>query len=975
MKSIFLVLLIFVFTYLSADWAIVDIIEPIGVETGYLYGLDYHDGYLWVGDDSDGWIHQVDPADGAVLNSFMGAPDSNHGLTWDGEYFWVSGDYHADGNIYKMTADGTVVSTIPNPGDDYSGGLCWQEGFLWASVYYPNTQPNIHKLDPSDGTILESFSTVGLQPQGLVFQDANTLWNSMDDNDEDPERCTAYNYSTGDTLWSFPVPTTKPRGLAWDGEFLYLVAKEEGSWDQVIYKIDLSGSGNPEIQVGIEFYNFGNTILEEQAEFELAITNNGNADLEISDIGFTAAEFSCDLDFPYLISAGLTEYITIIFEPLNWGSYSCVMTIFSNDPLEPEIEIDLEGYGIFSDQTLISSEDFIDYGTVRLSSTNGHYLVLSNQGAEDLVIDEITISDLDFYLDPIPDLPIALATRDSHQVRIWFHPDTPGDYNAILEIHSNDPIHDPLNINLSGYAEFDEYPIGTILWEYIIDTSWDNSPKAMYPLQDINNDGISDLIVCSEDNFIRCLNGNSSGIADLLWEKEIYSGNVYSQKGLTLIQDIDGDEILDVIIGTTGGDRSIRALSGATGDFIWQHATSEYGDGGWVYQVFSKYDYNGDEFPDVLASTGDDSYDTGPKRIYCLDGINGETIWDYYFNGPAFSVIGVEDFTEDGIPDVIGGGSNEYETQGRVVGINGINGSYTWDFNSVGSSVWGLAQVDDVSGDSIKDIVAGDFSAYFYCLNIVNGGQIWNGAIGNYDIITRFELMDDVNNDGHPDILFENSSNLAVVLDGYNGVLAWHNNIGDNSLSVSRIPDITNDGINEALVGSLNNSAYFLNGPDGEILYSSNLGTAVDAITAIPDITLDNSWEMVAGGRNGLVRCLSGGTGLITPNDNYQIDPKTPVARLIRNYPNPFTLNGLSRSIGTRIEFIMNKPDRVDLTIYNLRGEKIITLVDEINMETGEHSILWDGLDSKGKVLPSGIYFYRLRTSEFSDTKKMILLK
>ena len=80
MKFLLLAFLFLLIIPLTADWTIVDIIEPQGVEIGYLYGLDYHDGYLWVGDDSGGLIYQVDPNDGSVLYSFQGAPESNHGL-------------------------------------------------------------------------------------------------------------------------------------------------------------------------------------------------------------------------------------------------------------------------------------------------------------------------------------------------------------------------------------------------------------------------------------------------------------------------------------------------------------------------------------------------------------------------------------------------------------------------------------------------------------------------------------------------------------------------------------------------------------------------------------------------------------------------------------------------------------------------------------------------------------------------------
>ena len=94
---------------------------------------------------------------------------------------------------------------------------------------------------------------------------------------------------------------------------------------------------------------------------------------------------------------------------------------------------------------------------------------------------------------------------------------------------------------------------------------------------------------------------------------------------------------------------------------------------------------------------------------------------------------------------------------------------------------------------------------------------------------------------------------------------------------------------------------------------------------------------------------------------------------LNQNYPNPFNPT-------TTIKFTL--PARKDggatlpttLKIYNVLGEVVRTLVDE-PMSPGVHHKIWDGRDGQGNQVASGIYFYRLRASEFSETKKMVLLK
>ena len=88
---------------------------------------------------------------------------------------------------------------------------------------------------------------------------------------------------------------------------------------------------------------------------------------------------------------------------------------------------------------------------------------------------------------------------------------------------------------------------------------------------------------------------------------------------------------------------------------------------------------------------------------------------------------------------------------------------------------------------------------------------------------------------------------------------------------------------------------------------------------------------------------------------------------LFQNYPNPF-------NSGTRISYQLQSAGKVDLAVYNLHGQKIAGLVDDIQ-SSGEHAAVWDGKDKQGRQLPSGVYLYRLRTGGRQVVYKMILSK
>ncbi|MCK4654989.1 MAG: T9SS type A sorting domain-containing protein [Candidatus Cloacimonetes bacterium] len=89
--------------------------------------------------------------------------------------------------------------------------------------------------------------------------------------------------------------------------------------------------------------------------------------------------------------------------------------------------------------------------------------------------------------------------------------------------------------------------------------------------------------------------------------------------------------------------------------------------------------------------------------------------------------------------------------------------------------------------------------------------------------------------------------------------------------------------------------------------------------------------------------------------------------KLLGNYPNPFNPT-------TTISYQLPENSEVTLIIYNIKGQKVKTLVNEV-LPTGEHSTIWNGRDSDGNQVGSGIYFYKLRVGNYQKVKKMLLIK
>jgi hypothetical protein len=88
---------------------------------------------------------------------------------------------------------------------------------------------------------------------------------------------------------------------------------------------------------------------------------------------------------------------------------------------------------------------------------------------------------------------------------------------------------------------------------------------------------------------------------------------------------------------------------------------------------------------------------------------------------------------------------------------------------------------------------------------------------------------------------------------------------------------------------------------------------------------------------------------------------------LYQNRPNPFNPS-------TRIDFYLPSRAQVTLSVYDVRGKLVRTLVDQPS-QFGHHSIVWNGTDNGGGSVSSGIYFYRLQTDNKVITKKLVVVK
>jgi hypothetical protein len=116
---------------------------------------------------------------------------------------------------------------------------------------------------------------------------------------------------------------------------------------------------------------------------------------------------------------------------------------------------------------------------------------------------------------------------------------------------------------------------------------------------------------------------------------------------------------------------------------------------------------------------------------------------------------------------------------------------------------------------------------------------------------------------------------------------------------------------------------------------------------------------------------------ILSSKDKYQFNPANVLFvkdefvpsrfSLDQNFPNPF-------NPATTIRFSIPKEARVTLTIYDVLGREVATIVDQ-KVPAGQYSYRWEGRNARGSFAASGVYFYRIIAGDFVEAKKMMLLK
>lgn len=501
---------------------------------------------------------------------------------------------------------------------------------------------------------------------------------------------------------------------------------------------------------------------------------------------------------------------------------------------------------------------------------------------------------------------------------------------------------------------------------------------------DIDGDGGPDVVFETYDsgapslNNLYAIRGASSGVGEVIWSARPLGGpsnsGGYGDACLRFGPDLGGDGFPDVMIGMAWGNRSAFSVDGRTGQTQWSFDT--YTDAppappvsGWVYAMSSlEQDLDEDGVPEVVFGCGSDN-----DGVYCVSGADGGVIWRWDAADAIFDVMSIEDLDGDGVRDVIAGvgdlGQQVVALSGDG-GPGGSSGSVIWLRDT--GSVMSLAQLPDLNGDSLPEVVAGTWrgGAQLRCLSGTNGADLWTGIVGSN--VVRVVALDDVTGDGFPDVAVGSWLNQVRVHDGVDGTLAWFKAVGTvnggDVWAIDRVDDVTGDGINDVCAGSFDLNVYVMDGVSGRIEWQAPVGNRVLSVRGVGDLN-GNGWpEVVAGTQK-----LSTG-GICYAFEGRDLDPASvpssdALVEVNRAVPNPFRDR-------TDLQLTVTQPTFISAWVLDTAGRRVAPLQSRTLFSPGRHLLSWDGTDASGRILPAGVYYVRvIRDGARADDRRVVMVR
>ena len=435
--------------------------------------------------------------------------------------------------------------------------------------------------------------------------------------------------------------------------------------------------------------------------------------------------------------------------------------------------------------------------------------------------------------------------------------------------------------------------------------------------------------------------------------------------------DLDGDGEKELVFGSTDGILYVLTKTGT------QYLAYGQSDPIMGAPTLSDLDHDGD-LEIIFAASNDES-----GILYAIHD-TGDDVTGFPLDIPEKMVVGpaVADLDNDAVLDIVivTSDSNIYAVDGTGIIKDGFPFITSASLSSPATLV-------DLDGDQDLEIATGNENGELYVLH--HDGSIM-ASFSAGDAILGGVSVADIDGNGSMELLFTGSDEHLHAWDPIADAepFGWPIDLGSSGISEPITVDMDNDGDLEVVTATITGTIH-INHHDGtpyqNFPYSSQ--DSIYSTPGISDLDNDGDFEVIVGtssdlrvidiaqeagdryawssfrGNNHRDGYFDVTLASITPNDNVLPTEYS----LGNNYPNPF--NPI-----TRFTYSLPEEVRVSITVYDIQGRAVKTLVDS-EQSAGYKSIQWNATNDAGAPVSTGLYFYIIQAGNFNQTKKMILLK
>jgi hypothetical protein len=740
----------------------------------------------------------------------------------------------------------------------------------------------------------------------------------------------------------------------------------------------------PNISGSSSALNFGTLKTNQDSTIVLVLTNSGQLDLNITDIVPAGDFYSYSGSTSKTLAENDTMHVPVKFAPSAAGTFNGTLSVTSNDPDTPTLTVSLSGAGQLLTPNISSLTSSLDFGNIKVGNDSTISFYISNTGDTTLTVSGLNFSNAVFTSSI--SIPFSIGINDSTQLSVKFTPSFAQSFSGNLKVLSND--EDTLSVTLSGTgyllspnisASVASLAFGSVKVDYDSSLSFK-----------IYNTGDTTLAVSTvtiSNNVFSVTSGTTYNVAinDSATivvkfrpvNAEAYSGTIkfFSNDVDTLSIDLSGNGIAATLSKIVNAGWNLISVPVQPENNL---TSAVFGDD---LEFYFLYNYsNSTGYQTSTTIDAGKGYWLGIESLDTID-VTGSAItsnqtkslnpgWDLVASPFVRSYLTSQVYFTDGTATINAlSAVDSGWIQNNYYGYNG--NSYTIkDTLSQWSGYWlltletGISAVfyyDSTSGSPAKQIKIDEGE-----LEINNWAvPILSSVNGISDNLLAFGVHANATDgfDVKYDIAKPPISPVSNAIESYFENQGWSN-------YVSKFASDIKAPMSNPLSGK-NWSFRVMSKSEGTVLLNW-----ADILTNIPE-SVRNEYSFYLSGATipGSINMLTLFNHSFTVSAgqiySFQINANPTAVKdvfekftfeLKQNYPNPFNPS-------TIINYQIEHSGKVSLRVYDILGNEVAILVDE-EKEAGLYSVDFDA-----SKLSSGVYFYKLQSGKFVQTRKMILIR